>query len=132
MTLAACEFIQVSTSLDWVQYRLTDWAAWAMGGFGGGYPSRSAFVVERIQSEHGYVEVTREIELTDLAIARARQEKFRHWLMIRKRYLARLGIKEIATEMHRSEELIRQLVWAAESAVSRHLILLESPATLEE
>jgi hypothetical protein len=104
-----------------------DWAAWSMEGFGGGYPSRCPFVVDRIQNDHGYIEITPEIEITDRAVARVRQEKAWKWHIIRRHYLGKLGYTELASRLHRPVDAIKQMIWAAESSVGRYILLLERP-----
>lgn len=110
---------------DWVHFRLVDWAEWAMGGFDGGYPKRSPFVVDRIQNDRGFIEISPEIEMTDRAVARVRIEKRWKWRVIQMAYLGRKGDKEIALSLGKSLKVVRQMLWSAKSAVGRQIMVLE-------
>ncbi len=105
--------------------RLERWATWARSGpviLGGGSETH---LKERLDQEADSDEFTRDIEITDKAVARTKAD-YKKWEQVIKRYyLDKQAIFEVAGNLRFTEGYTRELLKGAVGKVAHHVIILE-------
>ena len=70
-------------------------------------------------------EMTKEIAITEMAIARTKLEEKAYWRVISRYYLGGLSLIEIALFFHKSEQRIKFLFSHAQSRIGEHIVEIE-------
>ena len=91
--------------IDYVDYRLRNWALWLVreGGAGGGYPSSAAFVGMRVDCDgQGGSRIphdSADAERTHKAVESLKVAHFREWSVVVNEYVRGCGCGQSATEL---------------------------------
>lgn len=116
----------VHKSVEWVHWRLLDWAKWTGGreSLGQARNPIEKMMVQDLSRASQVIEVmTPEIEGTDKAVAQLRaQRKTRYRFVIFQYYLRQKTMTEIADRLRQSERHASMYLWAAQSAIGRFIM----------
>ena len=124
--------------MKWISERLEQWSDWARGN-----PLTSKQtnpLADMMRRAAGDVpgrdldvpyEMTIEIELTDKAVGRLREQNPRYKRVIMKYWMGHAPVHEIAHEMRIGEEIAKLMLMRAELQVGRNILTLERDLTDE-
>jgi len=105
--------------------RLDRWASWARGPSVGSTSGAVGYMRERLDRAADSAEMTKEIEITEQAIARTKMEDKAYWRVIARYYLDHLSFVEISMQFRASEHGIKRLLLQAKTRIGEHIFSLE-------
>ena len=124
--------------MQWVGERLRQWSDWARGNQLTKPQTNPLADMMRIAA--GEVpgrdldmpyDLTLEIELTDKAVARLREQNPKYKRIIMRHWMGHVPLFEIAADMRSSELRARELLGRAELQVGRNIMVMEQDLTVE-
>ena len=122
--------------MKWISERLGQWSDWARGN--PLTPKQTNPLADMMKRAAGDVpgrdldvpyEMTIEVELTDKAVGRLRDQNPRYKRVIMKYWMGHAPVHEIAHEMHVTEERAKEMLMRAELQVGRNILTLEEGLT---
>jgi hypothetical protein len=124
--------------MQWVEERLRQWSDWARGNQLTNNQQNPLAAMMRIAA--GEVpgrdldvpyDLIPQIEITEKAIARLREQNPRYKRVIMRYWLGRVPVFEIATEFRTDDRRTKEILHRAEAQVGRNIIMLENGLTEE-
>ena len=120
----------------WVEQRLRTWSDWARGNQllstqGNPLAAMMRIAAGEIPGRDLDVpyDLTPEIEVTEKAIARLREQNPRYKRIIMRYWLAHVPLFEIAGELRVDDRLAQEILGRAHSQVGRNILMLENGLT---